>query len=110
MDMMDSKNIKWSVIAEENGKQILKDPIPNEAVESIMRILIETQAGEMLPPNELVSNELKKLLESKLITKEIVSKLTGLSEQYLKKLLSGVIEPAETKKIMALGEIIQKLR
>ncbi len=109
MKKADNKNWNWKIIAEENGKQVFSNFCPNEAIGDILKIIAIVNKKQFIP-DEAIVEMLTKLLEKQIIiSKETISNLTGMSEEYITKILSGDIEPAEAKKVIALTEIVARL-
>ncbi|GEM_PF-1835377 len=108
MHKLNTKNVKWTLVAEENGKKIVEYPCPNEVVGDIIKILFRVGKVGMCSPTEEIAQALRNIL-GKPIDERIISQLTGLSEQYLKRFLEGTIEPAETESIIVLTEVITSL-
>lgn len=110
VDRVNSENFEWTLVAKENGKQIAEYSCPSEIVGDIIKILATYQMGEKTQPDEAIINLFRHVVESGIISCEMISKLTGISEEYLKKLLSGISEPYDTKKMIALTELLEKVR
>ena len=79
-------------------------------VGDMVKTLATFQMGEMTRPNEAVINRFRDVVEGGIISCEMVSRLTGISEEYLKTLLSGISEVYDTKKIIALTELLEKVK
>lgn len=110
MDRVDNESYKWFLVVKENGKQIVEYSCPNEIVGDMVKILAAFQMGEEIQPSEAIIIQFRNVIESGIIPLEMTSKLTGISEEYLKKLLSGISEPYDTKKIIALTELLEKIK
>ena len=82
----------------------------NEIVGDMVKTLATFQMGEKTQPNEAVINRFRDVVEGGIISCEMVSRLTGISEEYLKTLLSGISEVYDTKKIIALTELLEKVK
>ncbi|NYB76136.1 hypothetical protein HZF24_18470 [Sedimentibacter hydroxybenzoicus DSM 7310] len=108
MKKSDIEDVKWSLIAVENGKKIVEHPVPGEVVGDIVQILIGFGSGAMCSLTEEFAQEVRNLI-GKPIDEKVISQLTGLSEEYLKQLLEGTIEPGKTDGIMALVNIVKSL-
>jgi len=76
----------------------------------MVKILATFQMGEKTQPSEAVISLFRTVVEKGIISCEITSKLTGVSEEYLKKLLLGISELYDTKKIIALTELLEKIK
>lgn len=77
----------------------------------MVKTLATFQMGEKTQPNEAVINRFRDVVEGGIISCEMVSRLTGISEEYLKTLLlSGISEVYDTKKIIALTELLEKVK
>lgn len=110
MDSVNNENYEWTLVAKANGKQIVEYSCPNEIVGDMVKILATFQMGEKTQPSEAVINLFRTVVEKGIISCEITSKLTGISEEYLKKLLLGISELYDTKKIIALTELLEKIK
>jgi len=110
MDRVDNERYEWFLVAKENGKQIAEYSCPNKIVGDMVKILAAFQMGEEIKPSEAIINQFRNVIERGIIPLEMTSKLTGISEEYLKKLLSGISEPCDTKKIIALTELLEKIK
>lgn len=110
MDRVDNKSYEWFLVAKENGKQIVEYSCPNEIVGDMIKILAAFQMGEKTRPSKAIINQFRNVIEGGIISFEMTSKLTGISREYLEKLLSGISELCETKKIIALTELLEKVK
>ena len=110
MDSINNESYEWTLVAKENGKQIVEYSCPNEIVGDMIKILVTFQMGEETQPNEAIINQFRNVIASGIISLEITSKLTGISREYLEKLLSGTSELYATKRIIALTELLEKVK
>lgn len=110
MDRVESNNYNWKLIAEDNGNTVVEYPCSNEIVGDLIEIIATFQAGETVCPTETMVQRLKELIEKGVVTENVIIQLTGLDKVYVKHMLSGKIESAETRKLITLSKIIEKLR
>ena len=109
MKKVDSKNYEWKLAAYDNEEQVIAYPVPNTAVGDIIKILVEAESGDTCLPSIDMSDQLKNILGKK-INIDIIAKLAGLDKEYISQLIYGVIEPAKTKNIILLSEILGKIQ
>lgn len=110
MDSLNNKKYEWFLVAKEGDKQIAAYNCPKEIVGNIIKIIASFQIGEMTTPNEETVKQLKKALENNVISCETINKITGISKEYIEKLLLGVYENYDTSKIIALTELVEKIK
>lgn len=110
MDIVESNNYNWKLIAEDNGNKVVEYQCSNEIVGDLIEIIATFQAGETVCPTETMVQRLKELIEKGVVTENVIIQLTGLDKVYVKHMLFGKIESAETRKLITLSKIIEKLR
>ncbi len=82
MDDLDTSNYEWKLIACDSGAQVISYPVPNMAVNDIIRVLCVAGNEDKYLPDKETANALCGIV-GKRIDMEMLAKLTGLSCEYL---------------------------
>lgn len=109
--MDEEMEFQWELVGrnKENGEQV-KYPCPPDVVGNIIKEMYKSMQGEMSKPDENIREKLKVLIDNKIITIELVQKLTKIPLEWLKQFLKGKpVDSITTKNMIVLAELVQNL-
>lgn len=110
MEKINDDKYEWFLEAKKDGKHIVAYPCPKEIIGNIISLIVVAQQ-RYSQPTKCHVRDVQKLLDSELtLNKRVLSKLTGIEEQQIEQLTKGTKISIETRKLIALAEIIAKLR
>ncbi|MDR2665169.1 MAG: hypothetical protein LBC21_02685 [Oscillospiraceae bacterium] len=110
MEEENPEGLSWKFIAYKQGVQIASLECPDDAVGTVIKDIFISQQRGISTPNMAISVLLQSVIDKNILTLETISKLTEIEERYLARLLEGVFEPTDIRKLIHLTDIIEKLR
>jgi hypothetical protein len=105
-------NYSWELIGtnKENDKDIIKYTCPAEAVGNIIEEIFKAMQGESSKPNEAMREKLKKLLDQKIISIDLIYKFTKIDTNWIEQFVQGnETESLPTESCISLAKLISAL-